>query len=324
MKKIGIVAVSAITLCWAMYEVSSDNKSTRPLNESNQKVASKSSSSSVKNEKLAPQMLLAQTNSLNSAPACKYNFDATQEDFDIWNAQDPDRPPMEIFPFINGQKFGFKIEPTPESQYGYVDYVATSKVDSLNSVNEIGDLTIPHTGIIAFEMELKIPTSTLGSSSLGNSTYYSSSIGFSGVTNNGYTVRSNYWFNMGGYDPDFGENPARLNYYVAYRLSDNSGPNNPYYKGQNMTNNSNEYQRLGMYINQNTKQVGLIVNGVDQGYQSTLPAILENIRFSVSSSIGIYSNQLFGQELSSELITDRNALQFNYPQGTTDMCGNAI
>lgn len=127
-----------------------------------------------------------------------------------------------------------------------------------------------------------------------------------------------------GYDPDFGENPARLNYYVAYRLSDNSGPNNPYYKGQNMTNNSNEYQRLGMYINQNTKQVGFIVNGVDQGYQSTLPAPLENIRFSVSSSIGIYSNQLFGQELSNELITDHNALQFNYPQGATDMCGNAI
>ncbi|EOY5000938.1 DUF4882 family protein, partial [Acinetobacter baumannii] len=23
-------------------------------------------------------------------------------------------------------------------------------------------------------------------------------------------------------------------------------------------------------------------------------------------------------------ITDRNALKFNYPQGTTDMCGNAI
>lgn len=91
-----------------------------------------------------------------------------------------------------------------------------------------------------------------------------------------------------------------------------------------MTNNSNGYQRLGMYINQNTKQVGFIVNGVDQGYKSTLPAPLENIRFSVSSGISIYSNQLFGQELSNELITDRNALQFNYPQGTTDMCGNAI
>lgn len=324
MKKIGIIAISAITLCWAMYEVSSDNTNTAPRGESNQKVASKSISSTTRNEKLASQTLLAQTTSLNSsAPVCKYNFDVTQEDFDVWNNEYPDFP-KKIFPSINGQKFGFKVEPRLQSEYGYVDYVATSKIDSPNSINEIGDLTIPHTGIVAFEMELKIPTSTLGSSSLGNSTYYYSGIGFSGVTNNGYTIRSNYWFNMGGYDPDFGENPARLHYYIAYRLSDDSGPDNPYYKGQNMTDNSNGYQRLGIYINQKTKQVGFIVNGVDQGYQSTLPAPLENIRFSVSSSIGIYSNQLFGQELSNELITDRNSLQFNYPQGTTDMCGNAI
>ncbi|MBQ0859072.1 DUF4882 family protein [Acinetobacter baumannii] len=318
------ISLIGVVQIYGSISVSSDNTNTAPRSESNQKVASKNISSTTRNEKLAPQMLLAQTNSLNSStPVCKYNFNATQEDFDLWNNEYPDFP-IKIFPSIIGQKFGFKVEPRPESEYGYVDYVATSKINSPNSINEIGDLTIPHTGIIAFEMELKIPTSTLGSSSLGNSTYYSSSIGFSGVTNNGYTIRSNYWFDMGGYDPDFGENPARLNYYVAYRLSDNSGPNNPYYKGQNMTNNSNEYQRLGMYINQNTKQVGFIVNGVDQGYQSTLPAPLENIRFSVSSSIGIYSNQLFGQELSNELITDRNALQFNYPQGTTDMCGNAI
>ncbi|MGM7374486.1 DUF4882 domain-containing protein, partial [Acinetobacter baumannii] len=59
MKKIGIVAVSAVTLCWAMYEVSSDNTNTVPRNESNQKVASKSISSTTKNEKLASQTLLA-------------------------------------------------------------------------------------------------------------------------------------------------------------------------------------------------------------------------------------------------------------------------
>ena len=39
----------------------------------------------------------------------------------------------------------------------------------------------------------------------------------------------------------------------------------------------------------------------------------------VSSDISIDAEQLFGQELSNELITDRNALQFNYPHGTTDM-----
>jgi len=322
MKKIGIVAVSAITLCWAMYEVSSDNTHTVTHSESSKKVASKTISSATKNEKLAPQTLLAQTTSLNSsAPVCKYNFDVTQEDFDLWNNEYPDFP-KKIFPLITGQKFSFTVEPRPESEYGNLDYIAINKA-SLNSTNDIGDFTLPHTGIIAFEMELKVPTIALGNSSFGNSSYVSG-IGFIGVTNNGYSVRSSYGFDMGTYDPDFGENPPRLSYSVAYRLSDNNGPDNPYYKSQNMTNNTKEYQRLGIYINQNTRQVGFIINGVDQGYKSTLPAPLENIRFSVLSGISIYSEQSFTQELSNELITDRNALKFNYPQGTTDMCGNSI
>lgn len=323
MKRIGIVAVSAVTLCWAMYEVSSDNTNTVTHSESSPKVASKKFSSTTKNEKLASQTLLAQTTSLNSsAPVCKYNFDATQEDYDLWNNEYSDYWSMKIFPLITGQKFSLKVEPRPENEYGTVEYVARSKA-SLNSTNDTGDFTLPHTGIIAFEMELKVPTIALGNSSFGNSSYISG-IGFIGVTNNGYSVRSSYGFDMGTYDPDFGENPARLTYSVAYRLSDNSGPDHSYYKSQNMTNNINEYQRLGIYINQNTRQVGFIFNGVDQGYKSTLPAPLENISFSVLSSISIYSEQSFTRELSNELITDRNALQFNYPQGTTDMCGNAI
>lgn len=323
MKKIAIVAVSTITLCWAMYEVSSDNTNTALDNESSPKVASKKFSSTAKNEKLAPQTLLAQTTSLNSsAPVCKYNFDATQADFDLWSNENPGYVPLSIFPLITGQKFSLKVEPRPESEYGYIDYVARSKA-SLNSSNDIGDLTLPHTGIIAFEMEFKIPTITLANSGFENNAYMSS-IYFTGVTNNGYTVRSSYGFDMGSYDPDFGENPPMLIYSVNYRLSDNSGPDHSYYKSQNMTNNTQEYQRLGIYINQNTRQVGFIVNGVDQGYKSTLPAPLENISFNVVSGLSIYSNQLFGQELSNELITDRNALQFSYPQGTTDMCGNAI
>lgn len=67
MKKIGIVTVGAVTLCWAMYEVSSDNTNTVTHNEASQKVTFKNFSSTAKNEKLAPQILLAQTNSLNSA-----------------------------------------------------------------------------------------------------------------------------------------------------------------------------------------------------------------------------------------------------------------
>ncbi|ERH69461.1 putative exported protein [Acinetobacter baumannii 532279] len=45
MKKIGIVAVGAITLYWAMYEMSFDNTNTVTHNEASQKVTSKNFSS---------------------------------------------------------------------------------------------------------------------------------------------------------------------------------------------------------------------------------------------------------------------------------------
>jgi hypothetical protein len=317
MKKIGIVAVSAITLCWAMYEVSSDNTNTVTHSESSQKVASKSISSTAKNEKLAPQMLLAQTNSLNSStPVCQYNFDATQEDFDLWNNQHSDYLPMKIFPLINGQKFGFKVEPVTEDNYGYLDYNAKSKT-KMNSTNYEGDFLLPNKGIIAFEMELKVPLLSSSSSS------YSADISFNGVTDNNYTIRSNYHFDIGAQDFELGENPPRLYHSLSSEVGDYELIDS-YFKNKKMTDNTNEYQRLGVYINQDTKQVGFISNGVDEGYQFKLPGALQKVAFSMNGNINILSTNLFGQELSNELITDRNALQFNYPQGTTDMCGNAI
>jgi len=317
MKKIGIVAVSTITLCWAMYEVSSDNTNTTAGNTSSQKVASKNISSNTKNEKLALQLLLAQTNSLNSsAPVCKYNFDATQEDFDLWNNQHPDYLPMKIFPLITGQKFGFNVEPVTEDNYGYLDYNAKSKT-KMNSTSYEGDFLLPNKGIVAFEMELRVPTLSSSSSS------YSADISFNGITDNNYTIRSNYHFDIGAHDFEFGENPPRLYHSLSSEVGDYELIDS-YFKNKKMTDNSDEYQRLGVYINQNTNQVGFISNGVDEGYQFKLPGALQKIAFSMNGNINILSKNLFGKEFSNELITDRNALQFNYPQGTTDMCGNAI
>ncbi|RSO58151.1 DUF4882 domain-containing protein [Acinetobacter lactucae] len=317
MKKIGIIAVSAITLCWAMYEVSSDNTNTVMRSESNQKVTSKSNPSTAKIEKLAPQTLFAQITSLNSsAPVCKYNFDATQEDFDVLNAQDPDRPPMKIFPLINGQKFGFKVEPVTEDNYGYLDYNAKSKA-KMNSPSYEGDFLLPNKGIVALEMQIKVPLLSSSSSS------YSTNISFTGVTDNNYNINSFYNFAIGVHDFEFGENPPSLYYSLVSEVGDYELIDR-YSKNKKMTGNTNEYQRLGVYINQDTKQVGFIFNGVDEGYQFKLPGTLQKVAFSMNGNLNILSTNLFGQELSNELITDRNALQFNYPQGTTDICGNAI
>ncbi len=311
------MAVSAITLYWAMYEMSFDNTNTVMRGESNQKVVSKSSSSTTKNEKLAPQTLLAQTTSLNSsAPVCKYNFDATQTDFDLWSNENPGYVPLSIFPLITGQKFGFKVEPVTEDNYGYLDYNAKSKA-KINSPSYEGDFLLPNKGIVAFEMELKVPTLSSSSSS------YSADISFNGVTNNNYTIRSNYHFDIGVHDFEFGENPPRLYHSVSSEMGDYEFFDN-YFKDKKMTDNTNEYQRQGVYINQDTNQVGFISNGVDEGYLFKLPGALQKIAFTVEGIAYIESTNLFGYEFSNELITDRNALQFNYPQGATDMCGNAI
>ncbi|HGW3737769.1 DUF4882 family protein [Acinetobacter baumannii] len=300
-----------------MYEMSFDNTNTVMRGESNQKVVSKSSSSTTKNEKLAPQTLLAQTTSLNSsAPVCKYNFDATQTDFDLWSNENPGYVPLSIFPLITGQKFGFKVEPVTEDNYGYLDYNAKSKA-KINSPSYEGDFLLPNKGIVAFEMELKVPTLSSSSSS------YSADISFNGVTNNNYTIRSNYHFDIGVHDFEFGENPPRLYHSVSSEMGDYEFFDN-YFKDKKMTDNTNEYQRLGVYINQDTNQVGFISNGVDEGYQFKLPGALQKIAFTVEGIAYIESTNLFGYEFSNELITDRNALQFNYPQGATDMCGNAI
>ncbi|WP_372556592.1 DUF4882 family protein, partial [Acinetobacter pittii] len=156
-----------------------------------------------------------------------------------------------------------------------------------------------------------------------SSSSYSTDISFNGVTDNNYTIRSNYHFDIGVHDFEFGENPPRLYHSVSSEVGDYELIDS-YFKNKKMTDNTNEYQRLGIYINQDTNQVGFISNGVDEGYQFKLPGALHKIAFSMNGNINILSTNLFGQELSNELITDRNALQFNYPQGTTDMCGNTI
>lgn len=179
-------------------------------------------------------------------------------------------------------------------------------------------------------MQIDIPAAPLNGGYYGEpSSSYFADINFNGITENGYVVRSGYSFMAGSADPDFGENPPSVLFALGYPSSDDTEYTSVAYYYNKMTDYQSKYHRLGIYINQNTKQVGFIINGVDQGYQGTLPAPLKNIGFDIRSSVssdrdGTFSEKLAGLEFSSELITDRNALQFSYPQGATDKCGNEI
>lgn len=284
--------------------------------------------------------------SFSQPQTCQYNFDATQQDYDaLWNNQNSDYL-MSIFPAINGQKFSLTVVPpyfsNSDPEYGtfnYLQYLATSKARFYSAINSpyfphlqdgLGDFNLPKTGILALEMQLYIPGAPLSGDYYGepDSSYFAD-INFSGISENGYVVRSGYSFMAGAADPDFGENPPSVLFMLGYPNSDETEYTSVAYYYNKMTDYQSKYHRVGIYINQNTKQVGFIVNGVDQGYQGTLPSPLKNIGFDIRSWVGsdkdgTFSDKLAGLEFSSELITDRNALQFSYPQGTTDICGNVI
>ncbi|WP_277559781.1 DUF4882 family protein [Acinetobacter beijerinckii] len=284
--------------------------------------------------------------SFSQPQTCQYNFDATQQDYDaLWNNQNSDYL-MGIFPAINGQKYSLTVVPpyfsNSDPEYGtfnYLQYLATSKARFYSAINSpyfpylqdgLGDFNLPKAGILALEMQLYIPGAPLSGGYYGEpGSSYFADINFSGISENGYVVRSGYSFMAGAADPDFGENPPSVLFMLGYPNSDETEYTSVAYYYNKMTDYQSKYHRVGIYINQNTKQVGFIVNGVDQGYQGSLPAPLKNIGFDIRSWVGsdrdgTFSEKLAGLEFSSELITDSNALQFNYPQGTTDICGNAI
>lgn len=282
----------------------------------------------------------------NEHQTCQYNFDATQEDYDkLWNNENPDYL-IGSFRNIEGQKFTLKVAPpyfsNNDPDYGtfyYLRSLATNKTMFYSAKDSmyfpylqdaLGDFNLPTTGILAIEMQLDIPNSPLNGGYYGEpGSSYTTGIGFNSLTENEYIIRSGYNFIAGGADPEFGENPPSLTYNFDSERNDGTDYKSIVSFHSKMDEYREKQHRLGVYINQDTKQVGFIVNGVDQGYQGVLPAPLKNIGFDIRSSVvsdkeGTFSDKLAGLEFSSELITDRKALQFDYPKGTTDICGNAI
>ncbi|OTG67668.1 DUF4882 family protein [Acinetobacter silvestris] len=91
-----------------------------------------------------------------------------------------------------------------------------------------------------------------------------------------------------------------------------------------VTSTSDGYQQIGIYINQNTKQMGVIYNGVNKGYISTHPQKIANLSFEMNmSSYGVEATSPnIGKDLSVDLITDKSKFSFIYPVGTKDICNN--
>lgn len=251
-------------------------------------------------KKIAIGIIVSLSN-ISAWSACSYNLNVTQATLDIKH------PYTKVFPLIVGQKVEFSISDTMTSSNanGIKTYIAANNNDMLNGTN--ASIQVPTSGIFVYEYKFKVPEVQL---------------------NNEEQIT---FFPLAALNEK--NNPiANISYLNSSKVMDK--PINAFLiynsKGEQfefpVINTSDGYQKIGVYINQDTKQVGYIFNGVNKGYLDNLGSIVNLIGFAHTAGITGFSSTSINlnKHISIELITDKSQFTQSYPAGSTDICGNRI
>ncbi|OTG80384.1 DUF4882 family protein [Acinetobacter sp. ANC 4648] len=243
-------------------------------------------------------ILLGSALSGNVLAECSYNFDATQAQINTIY------PHMTLFPDLINQKATFTTQ-------GSETYIAINKNDIAGMK---GVATTPQSGIFVYEYKMKVPGTLLSTNEqmLG----YPTAVAFNDAGNVG--IGFVYINNL--------HNPStpRLN-ALSFGIFTENGQH--YDAGILPISATNDgYQYFGIYINQDTKKIGFILNGVNYGYVQSIQSKIHSVNFTNTigfSEIGSNST-IYGKNYSIELITDGSKIVQTYPSGSKDICGNTI
>lgn len=231
--------------------------------------------------------------------ACPYALDATASDYTAIGATP--------FPSINqtSQDGSYSVSTTSATRSALSHALATTGT---------ADATVPSSGIFAFENYLvNFPTSApqnggvLNAGLVGLLTSSTEGIQLSAYLISGSGLSPNTSLNVVVYNPATAQIDSQ-SYPVSLPISGNF--------------------RVGFYVNQSSKQIGVIVDGVDKGYLSfTFQNTIQKIGFqpfSFSNSSIHSSDPVIGQTVKTRLVTDASQVLFSYPSGAKDICGNTI
>ncbi len=236
---------------------------------------------------------------------CTYSFDAT-----LTQLQSLGNTSVQKFPTITENKFSYK---TSQQSPNYIafsqDYLSRflAANDSSAMLYTRGDKVIPTSGIIAFEYKIKVPT-------LGNTGYLNIFPALAaGIMQNGKAVNFIVAYQHG---------PTANHFYFQTTSNDDALVSNGFKLAPEVT--SDGYQKIGIYINQNSNQVGLVFNGVNKGYFATFPSKLDNLYFSLTSNFYDLTATDANKDVSIEFLLDQSKITQTYPSGTKDICGAAL
>lgn len=254
---------------------------------------------------------------------CTYPLDATATQYSTVG--------LTSFPYINFQSVEYVSNSTVDANgnLGVINYYALSDtgldalVQSATTGLPSGDVTLPASGIVAFEMAVDhfpAAESTEANNYLSvgfTSTHdlaASSSAGQDGAAINIVLINS-------------GWSPGSFSTVVGGVTS-----------GGTLTGAAANVEplalplsssfRVGIYLNMDTRQVGYTLNGVDHGYLQSesggsfqLPASVQSIALGLNGVLQSTSESpLAGTPVGGTLITDQSQFTQPFPTGTTDIC----
>lgn len=231
--------------------------------------------------------------------ACPYILDATASDYSVMGATP--------FPSINmtTQDGSYSVSTTSGTR---------SAVSHALASTGTADATVPSSGIFAFENHLvDFPATApqngglLNAGLVGLLTSSTEAIQLSTYLISGSILSPQTSLNVVVYNPVTAQMDSQ-SYPVSLPISSSF--------------------RIGFYVNQSSKQIGVIVDGVDKGYLSfTFQNAIQKIGFqpfSFSNSSIHSTDPVIGQTVKTRLVTDAAQVVLSYPSGAKDICGNTI
>ncbi|WP_335955044.1 DUF4882 family protein [Acinetobacter guillouiae] len=223
-------------------------------------------------------------------------------------------PTTQKFPTVSGQKVSYKILNTTNQ----ITYAANhSSLKMMGDPIVEGGLTLPQSGVIGFELNTDIIPLELTNARSDAKNY---EILLQDKDKNVHGILIAY------------NNNTLLNYqnnkknvlFIAILSTDPNTKKTQFVYSYTIPVEGISQQNLGIYLNQNSNQIGLIVNNNNLGYVSTLPSKPKD--FTIVPKVGFEgfeaNSPYLNKTMSLELVTDKSKFTNTFPTGTKDACGN--
>ncbi|MFW1800860.1 DUF4882 family protein [Acinetobacter nematophilus] len=256
--------------------------------------------------------------SVSGWSACTYNFDTTE--IEIQQMSNNLIPPAKKFSSLNETTGSFTLESNSYQYWASTSSFLNSYKKYMNGTSSTitGDKTIQNTG--RYSVELKINDFA----DIPNGTYVGNQ---SGVFNLGYNFFGikNGSLKYGGFLWIVNSDQAKTK-TVFVTLTDLSiGAN--YGKEFQLSYNTPNNYIVGLYFDQDARQIGINLNGIDKGFINNVPLheAATQVSFQMYGTSGGYPASLPKTfKPTQTLIFDASQITLKYLTGTKDICGNTI